>query len=266
MNVFDQGRNLIGATTVVSDSPGGPLLSNQLGGPGYVWITVWPNLWPSTANPVLAIDDVRADLLTQLGAPKWKVYDYNRSGRALRSRVADTIPTGGVSFDFLSTPDSALFTTKHPSYKGTLLGDLTNKGLYAKVGVTVTAGTPSFQYYGQPDSCNTPASVRFYFETNTAGSFAETDYWWSNPVSIDLASLIAGDQPISVALDGSQWSDYYGHFGSDPVYSAAFASAVQDVEMVGLSFGGGCFFENGVGINPGTGSGTFRLVTFSATK
>jgi hypothetical protein len=60
MNVFDSTGNLVGTTTVLSNSPGGPLLSQDLQGPGYVWITVWPNGW---AGDVLGIDDVRADLL-----------------------------------------------------------------------------------------------------------------------------------------------------------------------------------------------------------
>ena len=60
LNVFNSSGTLIGTTTVVSNSPGGPLLSQDLEGPGYVWITVWPNGW---AGDVLGIDDVRADLL-----------------------------------------------------------------------------------------------------------------------------------------------------------------------------------------------------------
>ena len=66
MNVFDPSGNLIGSTTVVTilmihiPSAGGPLLSQDLQGPGYVWITVWPNGW---AGDLLGIDDVRADLL-----------------------------------------------------------------------------------------------------------------------------------------------------------------------------------------------------------
>ena len=262
MNVFNSSQSLLGTTTVFSTSPSGPLFSQDLGGPGYAWITVWPNTWPSAAQPVLAIDDVRADLLAQVGAPKWKVYDYNRSGQAFRSRVASASSTGGIAFDFLSTPDSALFATNHPSYRGTLLGDLTGKGLYAQAGVTVTPGT-TFRYYNEPDACGgTKAYVRFYFETSTSGKFAETNYWWSNPVSIDIASLVSGDQTMAVALDPAKWSDYYGHFGS--AYPAAFAAAVKDVESIGVSFGGGCFFENGVGVTGGTG--TFRLVTFSTTQ
>jgi hypothetical protein len=109
--------------------------------------------------------------------------------------------------------------------------------------------------------------VRFYFQTDTSGKFDETDYWWSNPVSINLQTLEAG-QPASFPLsapisDPLMWSDYYGHFGSSPAYTTAFQRAVQDVEFIGLSFGGGCGFENGVGV--ATGGGNFRLMDFSAT-
>jgi len=64
MNVFDSTGHLVGTTTVLANSPGGPLLSENLLGPGYVWITVWADGWPAAgANDVLAIDDVRTDLL-----------------------------------------------------------------------------------------------------------------------------------------------------------------------------------------------------------
>ena len=196
------------------------------------------------------------------GAVKWKVYDYNRI-QTHPARLPYKVP-GGIGFDFLNTPDTALLVTSHPSYKGDLLGNMTGKGLSAIVGVTVTPGTV-FTYYGEPDGCGRPANVRFYFETNTSGKFEETDYWWSNPTSVDLQALEAGDAALTAALsDPTQWSDYYGHFGSDPLYNAAFNQAVKDVQAIGLSFGGGCFFENGVGINAGSGSGYFRLMDFTA--
>jgi hypothetical protein len=195
------------------------------------------------------------------GAVKWKVYDYNRI-QTHPARVPSKIPLG-IAFDFLFTPDTALLATTHSSYNNDLLGDLTGKSLSATVGVTVTSGTV-FTYYGEPDVCGRPANVRFYFQTNTSGKFEETDYWWSNPVSVDLAALkTGGDVTLTTGFSGVEWSDYFGHFGSDPSYAAAFAAAVKDVQMIGLSFGGGCFFENGVGIVPGTGSGSFRLMDFT---
>lgn len=197
------------------------------------------------------------------GAVKWKVYDYNRI-QTHPSRVPYKV-AGGIAFDFLDTPDTALLATSHPSYKGDLLGNMTGKTLSATVGVSVIPGT-QFTYFGDPDGCGRLANVRFYFQTDTSGKFEETDYWWSNPVSVDLQDLTAADVTLSNQMSvASNWSDFYGHTGSDPIYNAAFTKAVKDVQMVGLSFGGGCFFENGVGVVPGTGSGNFRLMDFTAT-
>jgi hypothetical protein len=198
------------------------------------------------------------------GAAKWKVYDYNRN-HTHPARVPEKIP-GGIAFEFLDAPDTALLATSHPSYRGELLGNLSGKSISATVGVSVTPLT-DFDYFGEPDACGRPANVRLYFETNTSGKFEETDYWWSNPVSVDLEDLKDfGDTTLSQTLASpSMWSDYFGHNGGDPLYTAAFINATKDVQLIGVSFGGGCFFENGVGINPGTGSGKFRLMDFSVT-
>ncbi|MDX6384390.1 MAG: hypothetical protein QOK48_1963 [Blastocatellia bacterium] len=194
------------------------------------------------------------------GAVKWKVVDYNRI-QTHPARTPNKI-SGGIAFDFLNTPDTALLGTSHPSYKGDLLGDMTGKTVSARVGVS--GATAQFTYYG---TCGTrPANVRLYFETNTSGKFEETDYWWSNPMSYDLEDLKASDQTLLANFfDPNQWSDFYGHLGSDPAYTAAFNNAVKDVQFVGVSFGGGCFFENGVGVQPGTGSASFRLMDFTVT-
>ena len=201
------------------------------------------------------------------GAVKWKVVDYNRK-TTHPARIPYKV-SGGIAFDFLNTPDTALLGTSHPSYRGDLIGDMTGKMLTATLGVTVMPST-IFTYYGQPGACGTPPTVRFYFQTDTSGKFEETDYWWSNalapPVSAKLDDLRLSDATISALMsDGSKWSNYYGHFGNNPAYNAAFNAAVRDVQFVGLSFGGGCFFENGVGIQPGSGSGSFRLMDFTAT-
>jgi hypothetical protein len=128
--------------------------------------------------------------------------------------------------------------------------------------MSVLGGPFKFYGEGEPGGCGgpPPAFVRFYFQTKSPASFAETDYWWSNPVSWQLNS--SSSASLTVSFDPANWSDFFGHFGSDPVYTAAFNAAVKDVTSIGLSFGGGCFFENGVGAPNG---GTFTLGTFTAT-
>ena len=190
------------------------------------------------------------------GASKWKVSSYNPSGRALSSKVADGGSGVVASFAFPATPDAALLTTDHGSYKGTLLGDLSGKTLSA--GWSSTGAT--YTYYGQPDACNSPASVRLFF-TSTGGKFAETQYWWAHGSGASALAAHGGTLTAPLA-DPSLWSDFDGHSGSDPAYSAAFASAVANVTSVGLSFGGGCFFENGVGA---PGGGAFTLASFGAS-
>jgi hypothetical protein len=68
---------------------------------------------------------------------------------------------------------------------------------------------------------------------------------------------------VPVAFDGANWSDFFGHFGNEPAFSAGFTAAVSNVTTIGLSFGGGCFFENGVGTTDG--SGTFTLDSFKVS-
>jgi hypothetical protein len=60
MIIYDSSRTVVGNTTVVATSPGGPFASSDLRGNGYVWITVWQN---GFAGDVLGIDNVRTGLL-----------------------------------------------------------------------------------------------------------------------------------------------------------------------------------------------------------
>lgn len=203
----------------------------------------------------------------------WKVYDYNASGQALRVRqpfFVNMASDGGIAFNFLYTPDTALFMTGHPSYRGDLLGDMRDKTVAARIGITVTSGQqqPVYTYFGDPGECgHIPSNVRFFFQTRPSGPFNPSDYWWSNPVNQELQSLQAttnpnGSMEISNTFKPEFWSNYYGMFGTmDPV---GWDHAASNVVAIGLSFGGGCFFENGVGIVPGTGSAYFRLMDYSA--
>src|SRR5947209_13021210 len=125
-------------------------------------------------------------------ASKWKVWTYNPSNRAFKGSVPAT-GSGSVvaTFAFPATPDTALLVTDHGSYKDTLLGDLTGKTISAKVS---DSGGP-FTYYGAStpgNPCPGSATVRLYFQTKSPASFSETDYWWSNPLSLPLNGLKIG--------------------------------------------------------------------------
>jgi len=57
----------------------------------------------------------------------------------------------------------------------------------------------------------------------------------------------------------------WGAYGGEPSssYPAAFDAAASNIKDIGLSFGGGCFFANGVGTTDGTG--TFTLTSFTVS-
>ena len=195
-------------------------------------------------------------------AAAWTVYDYNPSGRALRPRVsADSMPattTGDTtSFPFLPNIYTARLTTTDPS----LTGDLTSKTL--NLAVSVTGGSGTFQDQNNGGCTPDTKTVRLFIVSPQASGTTGTDtrgfytqFWWSNPMSIPLVAdpqaPITISQPVNAA---GMWSDLNGRLNnSSSEAMEAFLAAIQNVQTVGLSFGGGCFFENGVTTSDGSGS------------
>lgn len=82
--------------------------------------------------------------------------------------------------------------------------------------------------------------------------------WWSNSASQVLTN---GTFTLTAKVEPAEWSDWNGQVGT--VVVAGFNDAAANVTLVGLSFGGGCFFENGVGTTDG--NGTFTLNSFTAS-
>ncbi len=192
-------------------------------------------------------------------ASYWQIGYYTPSSQTLSFAAAPTAASGIASLNFTNQPNTALLVTRNKAQFSSLLGDLTGKSVSASF--TVSGVTGSFTYGGEPDVCGVAPYVRYYFETSNAGGFDETHYWWSNPVAATLAN---GSVTLaSVPLTGANWSDFFGHFGNVSPYSAGFTAAVSNVTEIGLSFGGGCFFENGVGTTDG--SGTFTLNMYATS-
>jgi hypothetical protein len=191
----------------------------------------------------------------------WTVYDYNPSGHAISPRVSaasEPATTSGdtTSFPFKPNIYTALLTTTDAG----LTGDLSSKTL--KVTVEVDSGMGTFQDQNNGGCTPDTKSVRFYFAspkasgttgTGTTGFY--TRFWWSNPMSVPLATDPQGPMTISQIVNApSMWSDWNGKAGNSSLeVMEAFEVAIQNVQTVGLSFGGGCFFENGVTTSDGGG-------------
>jgi hypothetical protein len=164
-----------------------------------------------------------------------------------------------TSFPFLPNVYTARLTTTDPS----LTGDLTSKTLNLTVAVRGGSGTFQDQNNG---GCNPDIkTVRFFITSPQASGTTGTDttgfytqFWWSNPMSIPLVADPQAPMTISQPVNApGMWSDLNGSFNnSSPELMEAFLIAIQNVKTVGLSFGGGCFFENGVTTRDG--SGTFN--------
>jgi len=201
---------------------------------------------------------------------KWTVYDYNPSNQAIAPRSSpNSMPatTTGTTTTFQFEPSiyTALLTTKDAS----LTGDLSTKTLTDTISVNGDAGSFMTQHNGGDCVSNVPAAVRFYFRspsasgpsTGTPPAGFYTQFWWSNPVNVQL---LTGNQSPSIItanmFDATEWSDWNGQRGdSSPAVTEAFLEATHKVLEIGLSFGGECFFETGV-----TPTGTFTSEQFSS--
>ncbi len=121
-------------------------------------------------------------------------------------------------------------------------------------------GAGPFTYYGEPGACPTPASVRLYFSSNgSMGSKKDwySNFWWSRaPLSSQV--LANGTLTITAKVSTGSWSNWNGQL--DSVQTDGFNAAAASPALIGLSFGGGCFYENGVGASA---PATFTLTSFT---
>jgi len=195
------------------------------------------------------------------GGSDWKVGYYTPSSHgALSFASADRATDAVAALHFTNQPNTALLVTTHGSSKGDLLGDLRGKTLHAEFDITGVTG--AFTYFGQgtgDNPCGYPANTRLYFETDNSGGFAFTHFWWANPDNFILAAN--GHGVLNATVEPAEWSDWNGQPGVTQV--PGFNDAASNVTMVGMSFGGGCFFANGVGTTDG--SGTLTLRSFSVS-
>jgi len=246
-----------------------------------------------TSLLLVPVVTVYADTSLRMTGSQWAILEL--LGSKIKTTHANTISTGGVEFLF---PDA----TATPAGYANLLTNgftaslTTSNTLTATIEIITSASTTMF--VGNPNGgCpasapnNCPGSVRLYFTSNLpqAGMSSclglngnsqhavvanEFDYWWSNnqvpattvsPGGYYQFSPTGGGSggtiTLKVSLEPTNWSDLCGHYGT--VDMAAFTASISNIKNLGVSFGSGFFFENGVGVDGTTGTATFQLTSYT---
>ena len=227
---------------------------------------------------------------------QWAILEL--SGSKLTTSHTDTIPAdGGVEF---LLPDAAATPAGYVNLlTNGFTANLPTSATLTAI-IQIVNSTTTTMYMGNPDGgcpaaspTNCPGTVRLYFASNLpqAGMSSclgnngnsnhpivanEFDYWWSNPIIPVPASPgfpgsyyqfpptgggSNGMITLQVRLDPSNWSDLCGHAGTFDLN--AFMASISNIKDLGLSFGSGFFFENGVGVDGSTGSATFQLNSYT---
>ncbi len=181
--------------------------------------------------------------------------DYNLE--SWHHRNPAVLPDGGISFPFNDAATNE-YTTYLVTYQST---DLSGMRIVAQMRVVDDGATSlAFEARESPDAA---PFVRLFFQSTTSQGWSPIDYWWSNGVecSAMLVDLVGDGLTISVPLDPAYWSDVDGHMGTyNAAHIAGFADAVADAQEIGLSFGGGSWFANGVVLT--SGEATFELLSY----
>lgn len=209
-------------------------------------------------------------LLPLLLALSVQAHDWNVTARRLTGAY---VWTNGL----LSCESPGMYFTQYNPQGQTVMltitnalyGNLTGKRLTAVCEVT---GDQNYVFGGWA-TWNTsrvrPANVRLYFTstqtiyTSAQSSRWSTNFWWCNaPTGWTNLPGLTGTFTLQAPLDPSLWSDGLGRWGNDPFYAQGWSNCVANVAQIGLSFGGGSFYDCGVS-NTNQPSNLFRLISFA---
>jgi len=131
---------------------------------------------------------------------------------------------------------------------------------------SVEASSDASFVYGGQDVWNigtTPPHARLFFSSRL-GYDGEDGCPKCSWFSVDGWQVISnGCFTISASLDSSRWTDSGARITGTPQIET-FEQALASVEEVGVCFGGGCFYDIGVGLK--TGFATFKMISLQIIK
>jgi len=202
----------------------------------------------------------------ELTTKQWRVFNINRDVAKLWDiNKAGSAPTGIVGFTF-----PQLSSGWYAVYLNTNFGDLSDMSA-----MTTTANWTTSAYVNRASLPSNSAYFRFYFQS-AEGNYNSNDYWWStdacylNTSSSCTLSASLTDRTKWTNLCGQSATDMTPHpgpncvGGTDPNMSPydGFTNAKRNVKSVGLSFGGGSFYANGVA-NSLTTPASFTVASYA---
>lgn len=198
----------------------------------------------------------------------WVLYKWGNSGKYNPSSTTNATGTL-ASFSFPQTGNNVAYPAFLTTTTDTnLLGNLTGKTISGTIRLDVTSN-PQFRYGGQGqwNLGSAPANTRLFISTSSAPysnsgyKACPSCYWFNAAVSVQIKAT-TGTATLQDTLDPSRWSNANGQLGSS--VPSEFTNAIANVRQIGLSYGGGSFYDVGIAITNGTGIATFQLLTFSA--
>jgi hypothetical protein len=178
---------------------------------------------------------------------------------------------GNVTFSPIAHGTSFVFPNATGNWVNYMLDTytasfFTTDGLSATISFTGT-GT----IMGNPDGCSgepCTGTVRLFFQSNlpsdgsafcVGGNANVNNYWWSDTAFYAFTTSSGGTTLTASFSD--PWSNICGQ-PSSTNGGAGFMAALSNVKYVGLSFGSGSFFANGVDAQ---GAETFQLTGFTVS-
>jgi hypothetical protein len=197
----------------------------------------------------------------------WTAFHWYQAQYNFQDKHQQFLPTSqGVSSVYFSFPDSSTgwWTTRLFYYTKKPLSFSTCQLLNVTFQVS-TVGTPTFDW--QSEASNTcalpPASVRaFFYSQLSTLRHNYTNEWWANTSNsyYILQDTNGTSVTLSVSFNPANWSSVYGVLGNQDVKD--FTAALANINDIGLSYGGGCFFGHGVSVSGG--EATFTLQSLNA--